>query len=188
MDNANAKRLTGYEEALVPVRFGSQPTGLSPIREPIPKLIVANSLQEADSQSFLHVDAKGHVCSPVRYRVQQALSYSLLGFVLTGSMIVYGAAFGLLGVLGWGAVSALLGFRLLMGHRVNQAARLIVANRLDEAEEVLQDVLKKPFLRASLRGRAYLSLGAIAARRGTPEEALQYFQQAQTLFENSRRG
>jgi hypothetical protein len=151
-----------------------------------PKMVLARSLEDAPPRAFVHVDNQGRVRSPTRYRVLQAMSYGAAGVVAVGVTAFYGA---LLGPAGWAigaGVSAYLGWHIRRGRRVERAARLIMHDRLDEAEAILQSVLRSWRCPKPLRALAEQNLAMIRLRRGEFEAALAHERTAMTLYARLR--
>jgi hypothetical protein len=140
--------------------------------EPVPKLVLAKDLAGASPRSFVHIDRSGAVRSPARYRAIEAASYAFLAATTVGVTITYGMAFGLPGVAIGAAMGLLFGRAIRRGRRIQQAARLLVHDRVEEAEVILQDILKSRFLPRRLRALAEQNLAACHTRRGRFEEAL----------------
>ena len=65
---------------------------------PAPSMTLARNLEEAAPRTFVHIDARGQVRSPARYRAIEAASYGALGGITLGVTIVYGAMLGFPGV------------------------------------------------------------------------------------------
>ena len=145
-----------------------------PIDGPPPRALqLADSIEVARRGQLLHVDERGHVRSPARYRLLTALAYGY-----SGALATLGATF-CAGVFGpaWGAAAAVLfGGSFVVGvHRRRQttrAAGLIAEGRLVEAEATCRELLSSRLSSRELRAGAHQNLAVVASRRGDFEEAL----------------
>src|SRR5688572_11644909 len=103
--------------------------------EPPPKLALARTLESAGPNQLVHIDRKGQVRSPVRFRALQAAVLGLSAAVLGVAGVLYysllgGAGIGLIvaialfaGVMPFlGALGARKGLRLLLDKRFDEAA------------------------------------------------------------------
>lgn len=133
---------------------------------------LARSLNEAGPRTFVYVDSKGRVRSPVRYKAIQALGYSALATIVVGSAAVYASLFGPMGVLVGVVFAMVAGRSLMITSQINRAALLSSHDRLDEAELILRRLLKRRVLARRLRALVHHNLGAVATRRGDHREAL----------------
>jgi hypothetical protein len=155
--------------------------------QPAPPMELAESLEKAPPRSFVHVDAKGNVRSPARYKVLQAISYGSAAAIVGGVTLVYGALLGLPGVgIGVG-LGAWVGLHVRRGIRLQQATRLLVHDRLDEAEALLREVLAGWRVPRNVRALAEQNLAALEVRRGNYESALDHQRAAMTLYARNRK-
>lgn len=154
---------------------------------PAPKMEMARSLAEARPKTFVHVDAQGNVRSPARYRALQAASYGAAGAIVTGVTVVYGALLGVPGVAIGLGLGAYVGWHIRRGFRLQKATRLLVHDRLDEAEALLRDVLSGFRVPRSVRALAEQNLASVYVRRGDYEEALKHQRAAMTLYARRRK-
>ncbi len=154
--------------------------------DPTPPMVLARSLEEAPPRAFVHVDNQGRVRSPARYRALQAISYGTAGALAVGLTIFYGAVLGPAGVAIGAGVSAYFAWHFRRGRRIEEAARLIMHDRLDEAEAVLQRVLRSWRCPKQLRALAEQNLAMISMRRGNFEDALQRQRTAMTIYARLR--
>jgi tetratricopeptide (TPR) repeat protein len=156
-------------------------------REPPPELRLARSLEEAGRGTFVHVDGRGQVRSPARYRAISALAYGLSGGVILAATAFYMSVFGPLGA----AVGVLFGgafwLGLSRGRKMTRAATLIQADRLDEAEALCRQTLAGRLVPKRLRAVAHQNLSAILSRRGDFEGALGEVRKAVKLRHSSLR-
>src|ERR1700760_3333876 len=72
---------------------------------PSPPMELAESLEQAPPRTFVHVDRKGQVRSPARYKALQAATYGFAAAIVGGVTVMYGALLGPSGV-GIGAAFA----------------------------------------------------------------------------------
>jgi len=155
--------------------------------EPVPPMVLARDLAAASPRSFVHIDRKGQVRSPARYKAIQAASYGLLASALGGAAVVYGAMFGAVGVVGVLAGSVLIGFNLRRARRLQHAARLLLHDRVEEAQAELEGMLARRQPRR-LRALVEQNLGACHGRRGRYALALEHERAAIALHGRGRRG
>ena len=135
----------------------------------------------------MHVDSDGQVRSPARYKLLQLASYSAALSVVAGVTWVYGALLGPPGILIGAGLGAYLTWHVRRGQRLQQAVRLLAHDRLEEAEHLLNEVRFSFRCPRPLRAMAEQNLGAIAARRGDYETALEHQRTALTLYTRMRR-
>jgi hypothetical protein len=154
---------------------------------PAPTVTLARTLEEASPRAFVHVDGSGQVRSPGRYRALQALSYGAAGAIVTGVTVIYGALLGPAGVAIGAGLAAYLGWSIRRGQRLQRATALIVHDRLDEAERLLETVLRSWRCPKHVRALAEQNLGAIETRRGNYEAALTHERAAMAIYAGGRR-
>jgi hypothetical protein len=152
-----------------------------------PSMVLARNLEEAAPRTFVHIDARGQVRSPARYRAIEAASYGALGGITLGVTVVYGAMLGFPGVALGAAVGLWFGWLLRRGRMLQKATLLLAHDRLDEAEALLQRVLSSWPRPRAVRALAEQNLGAVCARRGDWEGALGHQRAAMTLYAQRRR-
>jgi len=172
-------------EALVHQRDGA----LVPVvpAAPAPPMELADSLATAPPRAFVHVDSDGQVRSPTRYKALQAVSYVAAGSVVAGVTGIYGALLGPPGVLVGLGLAALLGWHVRRHRRLQEAVTLLAHDRLEEAEQVLNEVRFSFNCPRPLRAMAEQNLGAIASRRGDYEAALEHQRAALVLYARVRK-
>jgi hypothetical protein len=171
-------------EALVK-RGETQPAKTEP-KEPAPPMVLARSLEEAPPRAFVHVDNQGRVRSPARYRALQAISYGAAGTLVIGVTAFYGALLGIPGVAVGVGLSAWLAWHIRRGRKVEEATRLIVHDRLDEAQALLESVLRSWRCPRPLKALAEQNLAMVFIRRGEFEKALERQRAAMVLYARSR--
>jgi tetratricopeptide (TPR) repeat protein len=154
---------------------------------PAPPMHLADSLASAQPRAFVHVDSEGQVRSPTRYKVLQAASYAAAGSVVAAVTGVYGALLGPPGVLIGLGLGAYLGWHVRRGRRLQEAVTLLAHDRLEEAEQMLNEVRFSFRCPRPLRAMAEQNLGSIASRRGDYETALEHQRQALVLYARMRR-
>ncbi|MBI5495500.1 MAG: tetratricopeptide repeat protein [Deltaproteobacteria bacterium] len=142
---------------------------------------LARSLAEAPVRSLVHVDRHGRVRSPARYRVLRAASYLLLGGTLVAGLGLYGSLLGVPGFLLGAALCAWAGWSAGQGSRLEQAVRLLVLDRFDEAEALLRGLVQGRLVPVGLRALALQHLGVVCGRQGRYAEALGHQGQALRL-------
>lgn len=178
------KPLVDERKALVPVE-----TRALVQREPVPQVVLARTLEEAQPRTFVHIDSHGQVRSPARYRAIEVATYGAMGGLTLMITAVYGAALGLPGIAVGGAVAMWFGWLLRRGRLLQRATVLIAHDRLDEAEEILARVAKSWPRPKSARALIEQNLAAISARRSDFESALGHQRAAMELYARSgRRG
>jgi tetratricopeptide (TPR) repeat protein len=150
-------------------------------------MTLARSHEEASPRTFVHVDGSGQVRSPARYRTLQALSFTAAGMVVGGVTVIYAALLGPAGLAIGGGLAVYLGWSFRRVNRLQKATALIVHDRLDEAEQILESILRSFRCPRSVRALCEQNLGSIAARRGQYEEALTHQRAAMALYARSRR-
>ena len=155
--------------------------------QPAPPMVLADSLEDAPPKAFVHVDAKGQVRSPARYRALQALSYGSAAAIVGSVTLIYGSLLGIPGVGIGVALGAYVGWQIRRGMKLQHATRLLVHDRLDEAEALLREVLGSRGCPRQVRALAEQNLGAVYVRRGEFEKALEHQRAAMTLYAKGRR-
>ncbi len=157
--------------------------------DPVPPVVLARTLEEAEPRTFVHIDGRGQVRSPARYRAIEMATYGAMGGLTLAITLVYGAALGLPGVAVGGAVAFWFAFLLRRGRSLQKATVLIAHDRLDEAEALLAQVARSWPRPKSARALIEQNLAAIRARRGDFEGALSHQRAAMELYARSgRRG
>jgi tetratricopeptide (TPR) repeat protein len=149
---------------------------------PAPPMRLAESLEQAAPRTFVHVDRKGQVRSPARYKALQAVSYGAAAAIVGGVTVMYGA---LLGVPGVGIGAAFAGYfawHLRRGRMLHKATVLLVHDQLDEAEALLRKVLASWRCPRHVAALAEQNLGAVYNRRGNFEEALVHQRASMALY------
>jgi tetratricopeptide (TPR) repeat protein len=117
----------------------------------------------------------------------QALTYGAAATVVTGVTILYGALIGIPGVaLGLG-VAAYYGWHVRRGMQLQRATRLLVHDRLDEAEALFNQILNARGTPRHTRALAEQNLAVVATRRGSFEEALKHERAAMALYARARK-
>jgi hypothetical protein len=149
---------------------------------PAPPMKLANSLEEAAPRTFVHVDGKGQVRSPARYRALQAASYGAAAALVGGVTVIYGGLLGLPGIGIGAAFAAYFGWHLKRGRMLHKATVLLVHDQLDEAEALLRKVLSSWRCPKHVRALAEQNLGAVYNRRGNFEEALAHQRAAMAIY------
>ena len=147
-----------------------------------PPMRLADSLEDAAPRTFVHVDRKGQVRSPARYKALQAASYGAAAAIVGGVTVMYGALLGVPGIGVGAAFAAYFGWHLRALAPVAQsdgAARARSARRGRGAPAQGAGVVALPEARAAL---AEQNLGAVYNRRGNFEEALAHQRAAMTLY------
>lgn len=152
----------------------------------VPRLVMARSLDQASSGSFMYVDRHGDVRSPARFRAMQAVGYlSMAG--AAALPVLYGLALGPIGAGAGLALSGFFGARIRNTLRVQRAALLMSHSRLDEAAALLESVIHARFVSRDSRTAAYLNLATCTAMRGDHEAALALARKARGLIAGKAR-
>ena len=154
--------------------------------EPV-ELRLADSLESAGRGTFVHIDGKGQVRSPARYRVMTALAYGLSGGAILASTLLYVDIFGPLGGLVGLVLGGAFAIGVRRGRRMIRAAALVQSERLAEAEQLCTETLAGRFVPRRLRAAAHQNLAAIATRRGQFEAALDHVRKAIQLRHSALR-
>jgi|GEM_PF-861274 len=149
---------------------------------PAPKMELAASLSTARPRTFVHIDGKGQVRSPARYKALMAVTYGTAGALIAGVGIVYTLALGLPGALFGLGLGAWFSFAIRRQLRLNEAVRLLVHDRLDEAEAILRALSKGFRVPRRLKALIEQNLGAISVRRCDYETALGHQRAALKLY------
>jgi len=149
---------------------------------PAPKMELAASLNTARPRTFVHIDGKGQVRSPARYKALMAVTYGTAGALIAGVGVVYTLALGLPGALFGLGLGAWFTFAIRRQLRLNEAVRLLVHDRLDEAEAILRSLSKGFRVPRRLKALIEQNLGAIAVRRRDYETALGHQRAALKLY------
>ena len=149
---------------------------------PAPPMKLANSLEEAAPRTFVHVDNKGQVRSPARYKALQAVSYGAAAAIVGGVTVMYGALLGIPGVGIGAAFAGYFAWHLKRNRMLHKATVLLVHDQLDEAEALLRKVLSSWRCPKSVRALAEQNLGAVYNRRGNFEEALAHQRAAMAIY------
>jgi tetratricopeptide (TPR) repeat protein len=147
-----------------------------------PPMRLADSLEDAAPRTFVHVDRKGQVRSPARYKALQAASYGAAAAIVGGVTVMYGALLGVPGIGVGAAFAAYFGWHLRRSRLLHKATVLLVHDQLDEAEALLRKVLASWRCPKHVAALAEQNLGAVYNRRGNFEEALAHQRAAMTLY------
>ncbi|MEO6954108.1 MAG: DUF456 domain-containing protein [Polyangia bacterium] len=197
-DKAHERSREAADEQVGPPLTDANPHALAPHREsalaplnlpagPAPSMELASSLASAPPRAFVHVDSEGQVRSPARYKVLQAVSYAAAGSVVAGVTGIYGALLGPPGILIGLGLGAYLAWHVRRGRRLQEAVTLLAHDRIDEAEQALNEVRFSFRCPRPLRAMAEQNLGAIASRRKDYEAALEHQRTALVLYARMRR-
>jgi len=166
--------------------MSDDPRALVPRGAP-PPLVMARSLEAASPRSLVHIDGKGQVRSPVRYRAQIALAYGLSAYTVGALTLAATTLWGLPGI-GVGAGAGWLVARgILRARKIRHAVQLLVHDRLDEAEALLRDVQRSWGAPRLTRAIVEQNLGACAVRRGRFDDALAHHRAALALYRRRNR-
>ena len=154
---------------------------------PAPQRLAA-SLDEADHRSLIHLDDRGQVRSPTRYRVMNALGIAYGGLIAGAGSLFYAGLFGPV----WGlAAGVVFGCALAVGierrRRMRRVAELIADGRLAEAEQHCQRVIARRFVPRALKAAAHHNLAIIASRRGNFMLALEQVRASAKLRQSGLR-
>src|SRR5690348_11970092 len=82
---------------------------------PAPPMRLAETLEDAAPRTFVHVDRKGQVRSPARYKALQVASYGAAAAIVGGVTVMYGVLLGVPGVGVGAAFAAYFGWHLRRG-------------------------------------------------------------------------
>jgi hypothetical protein len=147
---------------------------------------LSGSLARAGRDEFVYVGAKGEVRAPWRYRAQRtvglggAVGLGVLGVVFSFLIgmpwfsLLYLGTLGYVGGLWWHS------------ERLKRGAALLAADRLEEAEQVLEPLTRTRTATRTVRALAWQNLGGVEVRRGNHAVALQHVVKCREMF--SRRG
>jgi hypothetical protein len=156
------------------------------LREPAPAVKIASSLQAASRRDVLHVDGKGRVRSPARYRLLQYGWYASMAGVVAGGTALYYTLIGPSSI----AVGAALG--LWYGHLVRRywslrdGIKLLTADRFDEAAASFTRTATARGVPRRLRALAEQNLAACKMIGGQYGEALVLYRSSMGRWRSSR--
>jgi tetratricopeptide (TPR) repeat protein len=153
-------------------------------RPPVPR--VATSLAEAGPREVLHVDRRGQVRSPLRYRLRIAASFGALGSMAIGSAWLYYALIGPPGLLVGAGVAALASWLLSRWFRMRAGQRLFLAERFEEAEEQFSRVARARLVPRAVRAQAVHNIGSCRFLAGDFAAALDHYDRAIALYRKAR--
>ncbi len=154
--------------------------------EPVPPMVLAKDLAAATPRSFVHVDRRGQVRSPARYKAIQAASYGLIATLIGGAAVLYGLILGPVGVVAALGAGALIAFNIRRVQGLQKAARLLLHDRVEEALPILEALANKR-LQRRVRALVEQNLAACHNRRGRYAEALEHERASIALHARSRR-
>lgn len=144
---------------------------------------LADDLESARPRQLVYVNRRGEVQSSRRYRNMNRAGIAVI-VALGGSATV---AYGLM--LGAGGVAMALG-AVVIGtlpwwqyRRLSRGLRHLVRDELDAAESSFKAVASARFVPRQMRALAWQNLGAVCARRGDFEGALQRQRKSRAIFE-----
>ena len=157
-----------------------------PEAAPVPKLVLAKDLAAATPRSFVHIDRHGQVRSPARFRAIEAASYAALGGTAILVTITYGMAFGVPGALLGVFLGLVFGSAIRRARRLQTAARLIINDRVEEAQPLLEELARGRRSGKRFRALVEQNLAACHLRRGRFEEALAH-QRSSIVLHGKRR-
>jgi hypothetical protein len=155
-------------------------------RERPPAAKLAASLQEASRHDLVHVDRKGQVRSPARFRLLQYGAYGLMVGIVGGATVLY---YAILGPAGVGVGAALgLWYGAIARHNLvlRRGLELLVADRIDEAAASLGGLLSAPLVPRRVRAAAEQNLGICRMIGGRYDEALALHRSAIARWGRSR--
>jgi hypothetical protein len=148
---------------------------------------MATSLARADHRQVVHVDARGQVRSPARYRAILVGSHVAIGGLSAALVALAASTFGIAGAVGAGLFVAWGGFCLTRLAALRRAGDLMVDRRHAEAESLLRRVAAAPLVPRGYRAIAELYLGQLLTREGRFEEAVERLRAAQALHQGRQR-
>jgi hypothetical protein len=152
-----------------------------------PPMVLGKSLEQAPKRAFLHVDNKGRVRSPKRYRAIEGLNQVATAGVLVGAPVVLTVGLGPLGLLIGAGISGLVGWRMHWSRKLDRAVRLLVHDRTEEARMLLDQVRSSALLPRSARALAEQNMGACYARERDYEKALEHQLKSIALHKRGRK-
>ena len=129
-------------------------------------------LEEAAPRTFVHVDRKGQVRSPARYKALQAASYGAAAAIVGGVTLMYGALLGMPGVGVGAAFAAWFGWHLRRWRMLQKATVLLGARPARRGRGDPRARCWRVALPQARRRARRAEPGAVYNRRGNFEEAL----------------
>lgn len=164
--------MSSSHRALVPVRSTKEPR-------------LARSLDTATPRSVVHVDKRGNVRSPARYRALQGLGY--VSMASTAALpVLYGLLLGVPGaVLGMG-LAGFFGVRIRHNLTLRRAGNLLVHGDTERAEAVLERLSRARLIQRQTRALAHQNLATCRVRHDDFEGALHHVRRARDLHRRSR--
>jgi tetratricopeptide (TPR) repeat protein len=149
---------------------------------PEPKLVLAKDLESAQLGTMVHVDRHGQTRSPARYKVITAVQTAAVVTMLGGAAWIYHGLLGTGGLYLAAAITGYVGWAMFRATRLRTAALLIMQNRLDEAEALLNKWSSTWGMSTAWKGAIEQNWAAIFHRRGQYEKALHHIERALRIY------
>ena len=148
---------------------------------------LSNSLRSAARDEFVYVGRNGEVRPVWRYKAGRAVALGTAGTLgLAGIGLCFAVGMPWLSLLYIGALGV-VGNAWRHGERLKAAAALVAAERLDEAEAQLHDLVQARTASKMVRALAWHNLGGVELRRSNPNLALEHVQRARQLLASTRK-
>ncbi len=148
---------------------------------------LSDSLRSAARDEFVYVGRHGEVRPVWRYRAGRAVALGTavtLGVAGIGLCVAVGMPW--LSLLYVGALGV-VGNAWRHGERLKQAAALVAADHLEQAERQLRSLVAAKTASRVVRALAWHNLSGVEVRRSNPQLALQHVQQCRALLDTARR-
>jgi tetratricopeptide (TPR) repeat protein len=139
---------------------------------------IADRLEDAKVGSLVYVDERGQVQSSGRYRRDTVVRFAALGVFLGAANWLYWAIGGPAGLVIGGGLTFLVLRQVPAVFRLRRAVDLLVSERLDEAEALLQRMRGGWRLPTAIAAQVDQNLARVATLRGRHEEALAFEESA----------
>ena len=147
---------------------------------------IADRFEDATVGSLVYVDERGQVQSSGRYRRDTVARFAALGVFLGAANGLYWTIGGPAGLVIGGGLTFLVLRQVPAVYRLRRAVTLLVSERLDEAEALLQRIRRGWRLPAAIAAQVDQNLARVAALRGRHEEALAFEESALRRTPGSR--
>ena len=148
---------------------------------------LSDSLRSAARDEFVYVGRNGEVRPVWRYKAGRAIALGTAGTLgLAGIGLCFAVGMPWLSLLYVGALGV-VGNAWRHGERLKAAAAMVAAERLDEAEAELRDLVEARTASKMVRALAWHNLGGIELRRSNPNLALEHVQRARDLLASTRK-
>jgi hypothetical protein len=153
----------------------------------LPPIDLARNLEAASNRQVVHVDGKGRVRSPARFRAIQYGSSTVLGGVVAFATVLYAQMIGPAGAIVGVALGGWVAYLVSLSLGLRRGLRHFVADHVDEAADIYARVAHRPLVPRKVRALAEQNLASCRTMQGRHEEALQLFRSAAVRWGRSRK-